>query len=193
MLWVALVCHQLTKLSCTLSNSWHLFQELTSLLLDANLSWLYRNIRKKDVTKFHIQLALSKLLILLSSLINYIFFLQYRDIHFVRTTHLYSCFIFWYHILVVAMWMGAEGFLSFKNYFSFSRKSPLSTPLLCLWYVGVSLQQKEAIIMQAALYWTAVIKTFCSDNVSCLFLTASTNKQYLHSLHNDMFQILKFY
>ena len=80
---------------------------------NTNFSCLNRNIRKKAVTKFHIQLALSMLLMLLSNLINYIVNTELNNLLGQRICVLVS--FLWYTILVVLMWMGAEGFLLFQK------------------------------------------------------------------------------
>ena len=76
-------------------------------------SWLCRNIRKKDVTKFHIQLAQSMLLMLLSNLFYYIFNSELNILLGQRICILFS--FAEYLILVVLMWMGAEGLLLFQK------------------------------------------------------------------------------
>ena len=83
------------------------------IMIANNFSWLYRNICKKDVTKFHIQLALSMLLMLLSNLIEYIVNIELNNLLRQRYCILES--FFWYTILVVLMWMGAEGLLLFQK------------------------------------------------------------------------------
>ena len=83
------------------------------IMIANNFSWLYRNICKKDVTKFHIQLALSMLLMLLSNLIEYIVNIELNNLLGQRYCILES--FFWYTILVVLMWMGAEGLLLFQK------------------------------------------------------------------------------
>ena len=98
-----------------MSNSWHLFKNLSCHYYDTNFSSLYRIIRKKEVTKFHIQLALSILLMLLSSLINYIFSYN-TEIYILLGQPICILVSFlWYTILVVLMWMGAEGLLLFQK------------------------------------------------------------------------------
>ena len=74
---------------------------------------MYRDIRKKDVTIFHIQLALSMLLMLLLNLIHYIFNSELNSLLGQRICILYS--FGEYAILVVLMWMGAEGLLLFQK------------------------------------------------------------------------------
>ena len=185
MLWVALVCHQITKLSCALSNSWHLFKNLPhcyTMYYDANFSWLYRNICKKDVTKFHIQLALSMLLMLFSSLINYIFSFN-TELNILLGQH--YCILasfFEYTTLVVAMWMGAEGFLLFQKLLLVFKKTTT------LYIIVVSLicwgeyMTKEGHHNAGSIVLNHSYQTFCRDqqDVSYLFLTASTNKHYLY-------------
>ena len=80
---------------------------------NTNFSCLNRNIRKKVVTKFHIQLALSMLLMLLSNLINYMVNTELNNLLGQRICVLVS--FLWYTILVVLMWMGAEGLLLFQK------------------------------------------------------------------------------
>ena len=98
MLWVALVCHWPTNFY--LIERWfHGMIYSVPCYYDTKFSWLYRNIRKKDITKFHIQLVLSMLLMFLSNLINYIFNTD-LNIFLGQCICVLVSFL-WYHILVV--------------------------------------------------------------------------------------------
>ena len=167
---MALVCLQLSFawLCCALSNSWHLFKNL-SRYFDTYFS--YRNTRKKDVTKFHVQLALSMLLMLLSHLIYRIF--SNTELHILLGQRICIIFSFTeYLILVVLMWMGAEGLLLFqKLVLVFKKTTTLYIIVVSLICWGES--TTKGAIMQAASYWTTAIKNFYPYNpqqdVSYLF------------------------
>ena len=76
--------------------------------VNAQVSALFRKLRQKDVAKFHIQLALSMLLML-------IVFVAGID----RTENRAGCItvgvLLHYLILVTWMWMGAEAVLLFQK------------------------------------------------------------------------------
>ena len=94
--------------------------------------------------------------------------------------------------LVVLMWMGAEGFLLFQKLLIVFKKTTT------LYIIVVSLicwgeYTKRAHHNASSIMLNHSYQAFCPDNpkqdVSCLFMTASTNKQYLHSLYSDMFKV----
>ena len=170
MLWAALVCLQLTHVL----PDWAVYLVII-MYYDANCTCLYRNIRKKDVTKFHIQLALSMLLMLLTNLINYVVNTELNIL--LRQRYCIFVAFFWYTILVVLMWMGAEGVLLFQKLLLVFKKTTtlyiIVVSLIC-WgeYMTKRGHHNAGRIIPNHCY-----QNFCPDSpqrdVSCLFLTVS--------------------
>ena len=162
MLWVALVCHWPTNF-CLIAQWFHGMIYSVPYYYDTNFSWLYRNIRKKEVTKFHIQLVLSMLLMLLSNLINYIFNTEFNILLGQCICVLVS--FLWYTILVVLMWMGAEWLLLFqKLLFVFKKTTTLYIIVVSLICWGESItggHHNAGSIMLNHYY-----QSFCPDNLN---------------------------
>ena len=110
---------------------------------------------------------------------------QYRVKQFVRTTLLYSWINFRVHNSGCTDVDGSWRTSPLSKTTSRFQENHHSLHHCCVSDMLGWVYAKGPITMQASLYWT--IKTLCPDNpqwdVSCLFLTASTNKQYLAQQH----------
>ena len=190
--------------------SWHLLKDLHLCYYDTNFSFLYRNIRKKDVTKFHVQLALSMLLMLLSYLIAYTF---NTDLYILLGQR-YCIFVSFheYTILVVLMWMGAEGLLLFQKLFLIFKKTTtlyiIVVSLIC-W--GESMTKgghhnagsivlnycyQNLLLYQRTGSYKQTVLPFTAHTVTCFkSLTVFTNQDKFlkHTIANFIWQVLVQY